>query len=204
MDKKTLGRALGILAILIGLAFVVLGIVQIFGSKSGKALPSKSDAEQVFSQSQKALAVYEDTKTHARFSYPTNWIKEGTEEGGFSLKIFGGITNIRFVSDDLAARKEPGTLKAYSDLLMKQGPEEAKKKNVVIKRASDADTSLAGLPGHEWTYTLSIGDVAGRGKQVWTVKNNRSYVFTYTSSNELFDQFLPIFDTIVKTLTITQ
>ncbi len=199
MNKKTLGLVLGAILLLAGVALIVIGVQEMLSAKKGTPLVPKKDLETAVVDSQKELASYEHPQTKMRMSYPKNWTLTKDEEGsGISFSFYGGAVNLRFVSDDFSKSKEPVTLDEYTQVLMAQGREEAAKQQVTISPISDSPAALAGNPGHEWQYTVTIGDVEGRGMQVWTIKNNRSYVFTYTAAGELFDAFTPI---VQKALT---
>lgn len=199
MNKKILGLVLGAILLLAGVALIIIGAQEMLSAKKGTSLVPKKDLETAVVDSQKELVSYEHPRTKMRMSYPKNWTLTKDEEGnGVSFSFYGGAVNLRFVSDDFSKSKEPVTLDEYTQVLMAQGREEAAKQQVTISPKSDGPATLAGSPGHEWQYTVTIGDVEGRGMQVWTIKNNRSYVFTYTAAGELFDAFTPI---VQKALT---
>lgn len=205
MNKKILGIALGCIALAAGVVLIFLGIGQMTQKNPAQsAALSKEAIAKTLKASEESTLTYESKANGARIQYPKNWEKKETENGGVAFQTLSGVVNVRFVSDDFTSKKEIVTLKDYSDLLMKQGVEEAKKQNVVIARVNDLDRTFAGLPGHQWEYSVSIGDVHGLGVQAWTVKNNRSYVLTYTASKDLYDQFLPVFKKMVDSFTITQ
>lgn len=204
MNKKVLGIVLGCIALAAGVVFILVGVGQMSQKAPAKNSLSKTEIEKTLKASQEAMLTYTHKASGASVQYPKSWQVQETPNGGVAFQTLSGVVNVRFVSDDFTSKKAPVTLKDYSDLLMKQGVEEAKKQNVVIAPVSDSDTTLAGTPGHQWTYSVSIGEVHGLGMQAWTVKNNRSYVLTYTASKDLYDQFLPVFKKMVETLTVTQ
>lgn len=199
MNKKTLGIALGVIALIAGSVLIIVGIQQIVSNKKVQGILPKTEIEKAVTESKKEFVAYEHQQTKVKLSYPKNWSVTPDKEGsGVSFSLYGGAVNLRFVSDDFSKSKEPVTLDEYTQVLMVQGREEAAKQQVTISPISDGSATLAGSPGHEWQYTVTIGDVDGRGMQVWTIKNNRSYVFTYTAAGELFDAFTPI---VQKALT---
>lgn len=202
MNKKTLGLALGIIALIAGIVFIVVGIQQVVTTRQGGLLP-KTEIEKAVADSEKEFVAYEHPQTKVRLSYPKNWTVTADKEGsGVAFSLYGGAVNLRLVSDDFSDKKEPVTLEEYSRVLMAQGKEEASKQNVAITPVSDSPAPLAGQPGHQWMYTVTIGDVKGRGMQVWTVKDKKSYVFTYTAANDLFDAFTPVVQRMIKTITL--
>ena len=203
MNKKTLGIILGIIALLAGLAFIALGIQQMWQAKQGAGVLPKAQIEQAVSESQKEIVSYEHPQTKLRMEVPKNWTLTPDEEGsGISFSLFGGAVNLRFVSDDFSKNEKQVTLEEYSQVLMAQGKDEAAKQSVTISPSSDGEATVGGIPGHQWQYTVSIGDVVGRGMQVWTVKNNRSYVFTYTAAKELFDAFTPVIQRMLTSIAL--
>lgn len=203
MTKKTLGITLGVIALIAGLVFIIVGFGQIMSSRQGNGFLKKTEIEKQVSESQKELVVYEHPQTKVQLSYPKNWTVTPDKDGsGVSFSLYDGAVNLRLVSDDFSDKKEQVTLDEYSKVLMEQGKEEAGKQSVAIAPISDSAATLAGIPGHQWMYTVTIGDVKGRGMQVWTIKNNKSYVFTYTAANELFAPFTPVIQQILKTIVI--
>jgi len=204
MNKKILGIVLGCIALVAGAVFIIVGVGQMTQKNPTTSPLSKESIEKNLKASESSMITYDNKTNGARIQYPKNWEKKETENGGVAFQTFSGVVNVRFVSDDFTGKKETVTLKDYSDLLMKQGVEEAKKQNVTIMAVNDSDVAIAGLPGHEWAYTVSIGDVHGFGMQAWTVKNNRSYVLTYTASKDLYETFLPVFKKMLTSFAITQ
>ncbi|MBI4599346.1 hypothetical protein HY732_00310 [Candidatus Uhrbacteria bacterium] len=203
MNKKALGIVLAALAIIVGVLFIGIGINQIRGAGGGQQpILSKEEIQQALSASQAETALYENATAGIRMSYPKNWSKEEGEKGTVVFKMFDGAINVRFISDDLTSTKEPITLKEYTDALMQQSIAEAQTKDVKIKAILDKDTTLAGLPAHEWLYSVTLDSIKARGMQVWTVKNNHSYVLTFTSPESLFDTFLPVFKKIIESVAI--
>jgi|GEM_PF-2858031 len=205
MNKKLLGFVLGGIAIVAGILLIVVGVNQMReAGKSQQAVLPKEEVQKTLQESGGQTASYENTTSGIRLTYPKNWTKEEGDNGVAVFKIFGGALNVRFISDDLTKQKEPISLQQYTDVLMKQSVILAEKQSVAIKALSDADTTLAGLPAHQWLYSVKLDTVQGRGMQVWTVKNNRSYVLTYTSPDNLFDTFLPVFKKMLDSVTITK
>ena len=203
MNKKLLGIVLGIIALLFGGAMVYLGVQKIQTAENTQGVLPKGDIERAVGESQKESVVFEHPVTKARISYPKNWTVTQDKEGnGVSFSIYSGAVNLRLVTDDFTSNKEPVTLDEYSNVLMAQGKEQAAAQNVTVAPISDSAVTLAGSPGHQWQYTVTIGDVKGHGMQVWTVKDNKSYVLTYTAANELFDAFTPVVQKMILSLQL--
>jgi hypothetical protein len=204
MNKKALGIVLGCAAIAIGVMFIIAGINQIRGSTGSQPAVGKEEIAKALDESMGEALVFEDPNTGIRLSYPKNWTKEEGDKGAVVFKLFDGAVNIRYISDDLTSADKPVGLKEYTDELMSQSIAEAKNQNVAIKALSDEDTVLAGLPAHQWIYTVTLDSIQGHGMQVWTVKNGRSYVLTFTSPEDLFETFLPIFKKMLSTAAIVK
>ncbi|MDP2630470.1 MAG: PsbP-related protein [Candidatus Uhrbacteria bacterium] len=205
MNKKTLGIVLAVIAVIVGILFIVIGINQM--KEAGKAQQtslSKEEIQKTLTASQGETAVYENPAVGIRLSHPKSWEKEEGQNSAVVFKIFAGAINVRFISDDLTSKEEPVTLQEYTQELMSQSIALGEKQNVAIKAVSDSDTTLAGLPAHQWLYTVTLDAIKGSGMQVWTVKNNRSYVLTFTAPESLFDTFLPVFKKLLETVAITK
>lgn len=205
MNKKMLGIVLAVVAVIVGILFIIVGINEMSGSKNiQQPSLSKEEIQKVLAASQGETIAYEDTATNIRLSYPKSWVKEDGENGIAVFKIFDGAINVRFISDDLTSRKESVTLQEYTTELMSQSVALGEKQNVAIKAISDGDTILAGLPAHQWLYTVTLDAIQGHGMQVWTIKNNHSYVLTFTAPESMFDTFVPVFKKMLETVVITK
>lgn len=205
MNKKTLGIVLAAIAVIVGVLFIIIGISQMKGAgKDQQTSLSKEEIQKTLTASQGETTTYENPAVGIRLNYPNSWEKEEGQNSAVVFKIFAGAINVRFISDDLTSRKEPVTLPEYTKELMSQSVALGEKQNVAIKALSDSDTTLAGLPAHQWLYTVALDSIKGSGMQVWTVKNNRSYVLTFTAPESLFDTFLPVFKKMLETVVITK
>lgn len=205
MNKKTLGIVLAAIAVIVGVLFIIIGISQMKGAgKDQQPSLSKEEIQKTLTASQRETTTYENPTVGIRLNYPNNWEKEEGQDDAVVFKVFSGAINVRFISDDLTSRKEPVTLQEYTKELMSQSIALGEKQNVVIKALSDSDTTLAGLPAHQWLYTVTLDSIKGNGMQVWTVKNNRSYVLTFTAPESLFDTFLPVFKKMLETVVLTK
>lgn len=205
MNKKILGIVLAAIAIFVGVLFIIVGISQM--RETGKAQQtslSKEEIQKTLTESQGETTTYENPTIGIRLNHPNSWEKEEGQNSAVVFKIFAGAINVRFISDDLTSEKEPVSLQEYTKELMSQSIALGEKQNVVIKALSDSDTVLAGLPAHQWLYTVTLDSIKGGGMQVWTVKNNRSYVLTFTAPESLFDTFLPVFKKLLETVVITK
>lgn len=203
MNKKTLGIVLGIIALVVGLTFVVLGVRQIMQAQQGTSALPQSEVEKAVTESEKEFVAYLHPLTQMKVEYPKNWTVTPDQEGsGVSFSLFGGAVNLRFISDDFTQQEEDITLDKYTKALMAQGIDEAAVQGVTIAPLSDGPAALAGNPGHQWQYTVTIGDITGRGMQVWTLKDKRSYVFTYTAANELYDTFTPVIQRMLTSIVL--
>jgi hypothetical protein len=61
-------------------------------------------------------------------------------------------------------------------------------------------TTLAGSPGYAVEYAIRVKGTAARGWQVWTVKESKAYVFTFSASEHDYGSYLPIAKTMAGSL----
>lgn len=66
----------------------------------------------------------------------------------------------------------------------------------------EGKTTLAGLPGGMWRYSVNVKGITESGIQIWTVSDKKAYTFTYTASQALYEPFLPIFKQMTESFEI--
>jgi len=114
--------------------------------------------------------------------YPEDWSKEETENANLFLVMFagpktplGGHINVNLVVESLLkSMKADEYGKAAIETLRQILPD--------FKLLKSSHTPLGGSPAYKAEYSFSNQGVKFKAMQVYTLKNNRAYVITYTST----------------------
>ena len=105
--------------------------------------------------------------------------------------------NVNILVQDLSA--QPMTLDEYTDLSL--GQIEQFVTDAVILDSSAA--TLAGNPGHKAVYTGKQGQYDLQWMQVWTVKNDKAYVISYTAEATEYSAVLATVQEMIESFEIT-
>jgi hypothetical protein len=63
-------------------------------------------------------------------------------------------------------------------------------------------TTLAGQPAHRIVFTEDAQNQQFKKTQVWTVKDNKAYVITFSAQESRYDDYLPSVESIINSLKI--
>ena len=63
--------------------------------------------------------------------------------------------------------------------------------------------SLGGEPAYIDDYIATLGSINMRQRQVYTIKDGKAYIITFSSLPQIWDSYLPIFDEVRTTFTFT-
>jgi hypothetical protein len=148
---------------------------------------------------------YDNSQFHFAIRYPADWTKE-ENEGGAAVTVLSPARgsadhfreNVNVVAHDLGSRTV--SLQEFTDT------------NVQDLRTSisdihidlEGDSTLAGRPAHELTYSGIVEGRSLRFHQVWTVSAaNTGFVVTYSGQGADFDFFRPTADRIIASFRLT-
>lgn len=67
---------------------------------------------------------------------------------------------------------------------------------------NQSDMKINGVEYHQVEYTTDINNQNIHTYQIWTVKNNRNYGFSYNAASDNYQEFLPVTQNILKTVEI--
>lgn len=79
---------------------------------------------------------------------------------------------------------------------------ELKQSNPNIKISEQANTKLANQPAYQIIYSFPEAGINIQRLQVWMVKNDRMYIFTYSADAGKYTKYLPIAQTMLNSLEI--
>ncbi len=126
--------------------------------------------------------------------YPSDWEKsEG--QMGTCIMFFAPIdlTNPTFRSNlnvgvqDLSILPGVHDLQSFYELNVAQ-MKQLFKKFKILEKASSA--TIDGNIGYQMVYTYKQGKKPYKIKQIWTIKNNKAYIITYTSNPKAFSKYI--------------
>src|SRR5918996_2351226 len=108
------------------------------------------------------------------------------EKALLSIQDFGSAGNMTL------ARYTNGSLNAYRNI----------SDSVTILESNATD--LAGLPAHRIVFTEEMQNQQFKKAQVWTVKDNKAYVITYSAQATKYDDYLPSIEIMINSLKINE
>lgn len=135
--------------------------------------------------------VYRNSQYALSIQFPADWTKEENVPGAV-IKFFAPLQdaadvfseNLNIIVEDLG---EHLTLDEYSQLSL----QELQKVRGVDVRLSN--TTLAGLPAQEAIFTMDLQGSSMDFRQIWTVKDKRAYILTFTSETGTYADYAGIF-----------
>ncbi|MBI4250620.1 hypothetical protein HY622_03450 [Candidatus Uhrbacteria bacterium] len=191
----------GVLLVVIGLVFVVLGARDLYQgftkSKDANAL-AKSQVEQAVRDSA-LLDSGREEKTGLSYQFPKQWKAEEIQ-GGIQYGTLNGTANIRISVDDFSGQKVEVTPETYHDSVRAQIEELQKQQPLSYTFLTEGATTVGALPGYQWTYKLLVKEVPTAGAQVWVVKDKKVLVMTYSAAENIYDSFYPTFQAMVQSI----
>ena len=146
------------------------------------------------------LVKYENKDNKISFKVPSSWSKVDVEESTVAFVISMNedetfATNVNLMIQDLS--KYDMSLDDYSKLSYTQ-LEEFEGYKSIDKKAITID----GLKGEYTEYTFNNNGIELYICQMWTVEDDKAYVFTFGATEEEFTKGLESFNDLIKTVEI--
>ncbi|MGB3207211.1 MAG: PsbP-related protein [Crinalium sp.] len=174
---------------------------------SGKNPSNVAVNQQSFRLTPK-LVIYQDIQNGIKIKYPSNWERQDIHNpvtGEVAIFIppeesdsTQSHTKIVIRIEDLS--KQPMSLDEYTNSSIL----EIKKFLSNAKIVESQPTTIAELPAHILIYSgLNQPYSLPTNLEVWTLKNNKAYIITYTSTSTKYEQFLEIAKEMIKSLEIS-
>jgi len=140
-------------------------------------------------------------------SYPEKWVKQAKPNMVLFLSPQKNKTdffqeNVNVMLQDLSS--QPMTLEEYTDLT-KQQVTQALGASAII---SLKDMNFAGQKAKEMIYNMPKNPMAGRNfnlklRQIWFVKENKAYLFTYTAEKDEYENYLEVAKQTIDSFKLT-
>lgn len=195
--SRTKKIALALLLVAILFSITVLAspkIRQIFGFTSHA---SSTDT---------AFSIYENSTYGIKMKYPKTWMIQyiGDIFTGELVKILapqtsGATTYQAGVTVEIVNLKQPMSLDEYTNLSVNEITQFLPQARI---EESDA-TTLAEIPAQKVVYSGKEEQHNVKRMAVWTLKNNKAYIITYTAEISKYDEFLKTAQEIINSLKIS-
>jgi hypothetical protein len=111
------------------------------------------------------------------------------EKALLSIQDFSALGNVSAQSMTLA-KYTNGSLSGYRNI----------SDSVTILESNT--TTLAGLPAHRIVFTEEAQNQQFKKTQVWTVKDNKAYVITFSAQAPRYDDYLPSIEIMINSLKL--
>lgn len=184
---------------IIGICLSAIGLVPYIPVQAES--PSQAEVKAEIQSSLDRLDVYTDTQEGIKFKYPASWQKKEEKEGPifFSFAVFKGIVNVNVGSEKLP---DGVTLETYADSTREQVLKSEIPRATPVTLLAQTETTLGTLPARQMTYTYSFSEpkVPVKVVQRLAITKTRAYIFTYTAVSDLYDDFLKVFDEVLKSV----
>jgi serine/threonine-protein kinase len=162
--------------------------------------PSETPATQPTT----GLSTYDSPDYGISIKYPAEWTKDEQIMG--AVVVFFAPTegpsdifqdNVNIIVQDLSA--QPMTLDEYTELSLAQIEQFITDPSILDSSA----VTLAGNPGHKLVYTGKQGQYDLQWIQVWTMKNDKAYVISYTAEISRYSALLETVQEMIDSFEIT-
>ncbi|QLE59332.1 serine/threonine-protein kinase [Nostoc sp. TCL26-01] len=146
---------------------------------------------------------YENSSKGIKLRYPQNWQRQDIENV-FTQELVTFLSPKENDADKFTEKLTvnvgdfAGTLDESKDLFIKEIKNTLTDANVI----STTTATMANKQAYQLVYTGKNGDVSVKNLQIWTLKNDKAYVITYTANVEDYDKFLPIAEKMIQSLEI--
>jgi hypothetical protein len=144
---------------------------------------------------------YSDESSGVKLSYPNDWTTVSDAEGivvGFlapSVNPWDSfLANVNVVVEDLSY--DPMTLDEYADY----GLYQLDLAGFYVLQMEE--TTVAGSPAYRVLYEAYDETLDLKWLQVWTVKDNRAYIITYTAKQDQFRDHLSDVEDMIRSFEI--
>lgn len=152
---------------------------------------------------QEIFSNYTNATVGIKMKYPQNWKRQNIENIA-TKEIVTFISppsnNINKSQEKLTISVEDyiGTLYEFKNTSIK----EIKNNLTQAKIQNQNDTTLASKPASQLIYTGKDENRSLKSLQVFTLKNDKAYVITYTADIDSYDQFLKTAETMIQSVEI--
>jgi len=190
-------------------ALAISAVILTTGCGEEETTPTATPAatrppETATAQPAAGLLTYDSPDYGIRIKYPADWAKQEQVMG--AVVAFFAPTegpsdifqdNVNIIVQDLSA--QPMTLDEYTELSLGQIEQFITDPSILDSSA----VTLADIPGHKIVYTGKQGQYDLKWMQVWTVKNDKAYVISYTAEVSRYSALLETVQEMIDSFEIS-
>ncbi len=141
--------------------------------------------------------IYENSEY--TLEYPSDWTKQEFTEG---IMIFYAPSKEDIFNENLNAMiqnlPQPMTLPEYTELSINQIGQLIENSEII----ESTSTTLNGNEAYKIVYSGKMGSIYLKWMQVWTIKNNKAYILSYTAEIDKYSEYLDTIQTIINSFEI--
>ncbi|MBD2501392.1 serine/threonine-protein kinase [Anabaena azotica] len=160
----------------------------------------------IFIQRNQNLEIYQNAVYGITIKYPQTWQKTVTPD-----RITGNL--VKFISPK---ENNQDSYTENLNLIVQDLPEtrrqleqfnqfylgEIQQSHQNLQITQNDETQLANQPARQVVYTFTEEGNKFQRLQVWTIKNNKAYIMTYTADAAKYSEYLPVVKTMISSLDI--
>ena len=147
---------------------------------------------------------YENSVLGVKMDYPQDWEKKEEMQGSVVAFVSPRAgkddqfaENVNLMTEILPAASSV-TLEQYTEATLVNLKKVMKDQTTI----DSGSATLAGLPAYEIVHTGTHEGFTYKTLQIWTLKNNKAYLFTYMAGMDGYDQYLKDAEGIFKSFEI--
>ena len=169
-------------------------------SQEAPSLPQKIKQSESTKTTPSDFLVYENSEYGVKIGYPPDWKQTETDDvivAFLAPKTSDSDTfqkNLGLTMNDLSDQYL--TLQEYNDISING----LKQTFPDIKIIESGSTALSNIPAHNVVFTSSNA----KFMQVWTIKNEISYVWTYSAQENSYSDYLSTIQKMLDSFEITR
>jgi len=186
------------------LAFSAFMLSACVPAKTSKTTPEEAETEvmEETSGDMEGYKKYENKEAGVSIQYPKNWELEEGFMG--TLAMFRSPLadandktqeNVNIIVQDLSA--QPVTMEQFTKISVEQI------KQMIIGAEileDNGKTTMLGQSATRVVYTGKQGQYDLKWMQVWTIKDEKAYIFTYTGGTDSYDDYMDQVKAMLKSM----
>jgi hypothetical protein len=161
-------------------------------------------SETPTAQPTEGLLTHESPEHGISIKYPADWTKDEEVEGAavvFFAPSEGAsdvfLDNVNIIVQDLSG--QPTTLDEFTESTLGQIEQNITDPNILDSSAA----TLAGNPAHKLIFTGKHGNYDLKWMEVWTIKNDKAYMISYTAEVGRYPALLGDAEQMIDSFQIT-
>ncbi len=160
-----------------------------------------SSFNPVIPVNQMQFSAYEDKEIGVNFKYPEGWARQDLKNH-FTGEWVSFVAKKESIIDDFQEKITVG-IQDFNGTLDES-------KNTIIKQivqgkgtnVEESPANLANKAAYQLVYTTKDENNTFKNLKIWTLKNDKAYIITYTAKIEDYDKYLKVAETVINSFEI--